>query len=101
MIPTFFQCTFISIKSFEVSILKIIYIAQVYAALIFASLLIMSVPFYLRRPVSLIVFLGLMLFCYYLIEPVKGMEWFVPTLYLKLLVAHLVTEEPYRPVQKK
>jgi hypothetical protein len=27
----------------------------------------------------------------------QGLEWFLPLFYLKLLVSHLPTEEPYRP----
>lgn len=54
-------------------------------------------PLYLQRPVALIMYAGSVLLTIYALAPVPGMEWFLPLFYLKLLVAHLPKEEPYRP----
>jgi hypothetical protein len=68
-----------------------------YAFLMFASLLILLIPLYLQRPVAFSIFgLGLLL-ALYLDTPVPGLEWFIPVFLLKLLVSHLLREEPYRP----
>jgi hypothetical protein len=68
-----------------------------YTFLMLASLLILWLPLYLRRPVAFSVFgLGL-LFALYLDTPVPGLEWFIPVFLLKLIVSHLLREEPYRP----
>lgn len=72
-----------------------------YAFLLFASLLILSIPLYLRRPVAFSVFgLGLLL-AIYLDTPFSGLEWFIPVFLLKLLVSHLLREEPYRPENER
>ena len=71
-----------------------------YAFLMFASLLILLIPLYLRRPVAFsMVGLGLLL-ALYLDTPVPGLEWFIPVFLLKLLVSHLLREEPYRPLNE-
>jgi hypothetical protein len=28
-------------------------------------------------------------------EPGKGLEWFIPLLFIKLLISHLIRDEPY------
>ncbi|MEL7611081.1 hypothetical protein AAGW18_01120 [Vreelandella titanicae] len=70
----------------------------VFAGLLIGSaLLILLVSQYLQRPIALITYsVALLLSLYALPQPV-GMEWFLPLFYLKLLVAHLPKEEPYRP----
>lgn len=71
-----------------------------YAFLMFASLLILLIPLYLRRPVAFSMFgLGLLL-ALYLDTPVPGLEWFIPVFLLKLLLSHLLREEPYRPLNE-
>jgi hypothetical protein len=68
-----------------------------YAFLMFTSLLILQIPLYLQRPVAFSMFgLGLLL-ALYLDTPAPGLEWFIPVFLLKLLVSHLLREEPYRP----
>ena len=64
-----------------------------------ASLLILRSPLYLQRPVAFSVFgLGLLANTY-LAAPTPGLEWFLPIFLLKLLLSHLLREEPYRPAQ--
>lgn len=68
-----------------------------YGFLILASLLILWFPLYLRRPVAFSIFgLGFLL-AQYLDSPVSGLEWFIPVFLFKLLISHLLREEPYRP----
>jgi hypothetical protein len=69
----------------------------VYGYLIIATLAILLVPQYLQRPVALAIYGGGLLVAIYLLPAIPGLEWFVPFFYLKLLVSHLVKEEPYRP----
>lgn len=69
----------------------------VFGYLIIASVLVVMTPLYLRRPTSITLFaLGIMMNIY-ILTTIPGLEWFVPLLYLKLIVGHIVREEPYRP----
>lgn len=65
--------------------------------LIVTSAAIIGAPLYLRRPVALIAYMGALLLSIYMLTAPIGLEWFLPLFYLKLLVAHLPREEPYRP----
>jgi hypothetical protein len=67
----------------------------VYGGLLLGAVIVLTVPLYLQRPVALLCvcvafFLGL-----YGVAPTPGLEWFVPLLFLKLLVSHLVHEFPH------
>lgn len=53
-------------------------------------------PLYLARPVAMLVFAGAMLLQSVLAAP-AGWAWFVPLFLAKLVLAHAVREEPYRP----
>ncbi|MCX6349377.1 MAG: hypothetical protein NTV79_07750 [Candidatus Aureabacteria bacterium] len=64
--------------------------------LVFATVLL-GAPLYLQRPLAAIFLALAFLLNTYIITPTKGLEWFVPFLFLKLLVSHLLKEEPYRP----
>jgi len=64
---------------------------------ILASCMILLTPLYLQRPVALILYSVSLLLCLYGLETVAGLEWFLPIFYLKLLVSHILKEEPYRP----
>jgi len=65
--------------------------------LLVAGAFTIKAPIYLQRPVSLALYSGAILLTIYLLEAPLGLEWFLPLLYLKLLVSHLPQEEPYRP----
>jgi intracellular septation protein A len=73
------------------------WIAVAGAYLLAAAALVLSVPRYLERPVSLAAYIGALVLSLYGLAAPLGLEWFLPLLYLKLLVSHLPTEEPYRP----
>lgn len=65
--------------------------------LLLAAGLIVTAPLYLQRPLAF----GLLALALavepFLLTPTPGLAWFVPLLYLKLLVSHLLREEPWRP----
>ena len=60
---------------------------------------VLSVPQYLQRPVALFGYACGLLIAMYLLSQPEGLEWFLPLFYLKLLVSHVLKEEPYRPVE--
>ncbi|CAG0932356.1 hypothetical protein TFLX_02561 [Thermoflexales bacterium] len=65
--------------------------------LLLAAFSLLRTPLYLQRPLALgltgvAIVMGLCVF-----SPTPGLEWFIPLLFLKLLVSHLLREEPYSP----
>ncbi|WOF73423.1 hypothetical protein QMT40_001053 [Parvibaculaceae bacterium PLY_AMNH_Bact1] len=67
------------------------------AFLLSAAALVLAFPLYLQRPIALFLFaLGLLLEIYGW-GTSSELPWFTSFLLLKLLVAHLLLEEPYRP----
>ncbi len=66
--------------------------------LLAAATLILKTPLYLQRPVALFLFAMSLPLTQYAFSPTPGLEWFLPFLFPKLLVSHLLREEPYRPV---
>jgi hypothetical protein len=73
-----------------------VYFILVYGFLIVSAVVVLLSPLYIRRPVSIVMFLGALVVNIYLLIPAPGFEWFVPVLFLKLIVGHAVKEEPYR-----
>jgi hypothetical protein len=57
---------------------------------------VISVPLYLRRPLAAAV-VTVALIAAPLLDAPTGLTWFGPVLVLKLVAAHAVREEPYRP----
>ncbi len=74
------------------------YVIIVYSYLMMMALWIAALPLYLQRPAAMAAFMGGILLNQYFVTPTPGLEWFLPVFYLKLLVCHLLREEPYRPV---
>lgn len=68
--------------------------------LILSSTAILLSAIYLQRTISLSVY-SLALIISMMFGSVPGLEWFLPLFYLKLLVAHLPVEEPYRPIEEE
>lgn len=56
---------------------------------------VLAVPTYLKRPVAAGLYLGAVALGLYAVTPTTGLEWFVPVLFFKLLVGHLVPEKPH------
>ncbi len=65
--------------------------------LLLAAFGILQAPLYLQRSLALgltgvAIVVGLCVF-----KPTPGLEWFIPVLFLKLLISYLLREEPYLP----
>jgi hypothetical protein len=65
--------------------------------LVFAALLILRVPLYLQRPLAALLLALSFFWALYVLPVPVHFEWFLPVYYTKLLVCHLLREEPYRP----
>ncbi|MBW7882141.1 MAG: hypothetical protein H3C34_05800 [Caldilineaceae bacterium] len=74
-----------------------LYFAVLSVYLLVAATIVLKMPLYLQRPVALGLFVIVLLLDFYAWIPTPGLEWFVPFLFLKLLVSHILREEPYRP----
>jgi hypothetical protein len=68
--------------------------------LVFATAILLT-PLYLQRPVALLCYVIALIVNVYGITQIQGLEWFVPLLFLKLLVSHLPFEICFRPLDKK
>lgn len=66
-------------------------------ALLVAAVTVLAAPPYLKRPVAAGLYLGAVALGLYAATPTVGLEWFVPALFLKLLVGHLVPEKSQKP----
>lgn len=73
------------------------YFVLVSAYLLIASFLVIHSPLYLQRATGLGLFALGLIGSNFLLEPTQGLEWFLPLFFLKLLVAHLIFEIPFRP----
>ncbi len=67
-----------------------------YAAAVVGSLLVEAVPPYLARPGAMLLFLGAIVALGFVPAP-PGWAWLPVVFLAKLLLAHAVREEPYRP----
>lgn len=67
--------------------------------LLITTLLVLKAPLYLRRPFALLICCGALIVNSYVVAPTPGLEWFVPVLFLKLIIGHIVPEEPYLPTE--
>ncbi len=82
------------------------YFGWLYGVLTVGAFIILHMPVYLRRPIAVgfyIVILGLSLTLLRgtPFDPaIRGMEWFLPLLFLKLWVGYLVPEIAPAPIQK-
>lgn len=77
-----------------------VWIAVIGGYMMLACSLIMQTPLYLQRAVALTLYSISLLIALYWASPPPGLEWFLPFFYLKLLVSHILREEPYRPEQE-
>lgn len=75
--------------------------AALYAYLVAAALAVVLVPLYLKRPVAFALYCGAVFVGLYAFSVPPGLEWFVPFFFLKLLLAHLLPEEAYRPSEEE
>ena len=70
-----------------------------YVALLISTVIVWRVPLYLQRPTAFFIITLAIIGNLYFIEPVRGFEWLVPLLFIKIIYGHLVREEPYRPME--
>jgi hypothetical protein len=70
---------------------------MIYAYLLVAASVVLLTPLYLKRPVAFVLYSVALLAGLYALGVPPGLESFVPLFFLKLLVAHLLPEEAYRP----
>ncbi len=63
--------------------------------LLTATGVVLAVPIYLKRAVAAGLYLGAVVLGLYAVTPTPGLEWFIPALFLKLLVSHLVPERAH------
>lgn len=67
---------------------------SMYGSVLLAAVLILLTPLDIRRPVAFILYAILILVGTYLVPVPAGLAWFFPFLALKLLLAHLLPEQP-------
>jgi hypothetical protein len=70
-----------------------IYVAITGSFLLSAAAAILTVPPTVQRPVAMGLYGLSLVGSLYGLEPVVGLEWFLPFFYLKVLVSHLVKED--------
>ncbi|MCU0513088.1 MAG: hypothetical protein MUE40_11005 [Anaerolineae bacterium] len=78
-----------------------LYVAVAYGYLLVCAAGIVALPRYLQRPAAMLAWMGGLLLSLYGLPPVAGLEWFLPVFYLKLLVCHLLREDPFTPPPAK
>lgn len=73
----------------------VVFFGGVYSYLLIAAGSVLTVPRRVQRSVALLFMCGAILLSLYAFSPTAGFEWFIPFLFIKLLVSHLTKEEPY------
>jgi hypothetical protein len=68
-----------------------------YGLLLASAWIVTCAPLYLKRPAAVWIVITAVLLNLYVIPGVPGFEWLVPLLFIKIILGHLVQEEPYRP----
>jgi hypothetical protein len=76
---------------------NLMWIIGVYGVLLGGSAVILKTPLYLQRPVAALIYVAALLLSLYVFETVAYLEWFLPVLFFKILVSHVLREEPYQP----
>ncbi|MEM6467076.1 MAG: hypothetical protein AAF679_11305 [Pseudomonadota bacterium] len=70
-----------------------------YVLLQFAVWLVLVAPLYLRRPLATLLTVLAIILAASLLPLGTGLEWFIPCLFIKMVMGHAVQEEPYAPAQ--
>lgn len=74
---------------------SLFYFVSVYGLLLTASAIVLAVPLPLQRPVAMTAYGLALLAAQSPVLAIEGFGWFLPLLFLKLLVCHLVVEAPF------
>ena len=72
-----------------------VFIVIVYGALLAAAAIVLLVPRRIQRSVALLLTCLAVVLQLYVLSPIPGFEWFVPVLFIKILISHLIYEEPF------
>lgn len=72
-----------------------VFFGVVYLYLLVSALGVLMVPLRMQRSIALLFVCGAIMLSIYMLSPTAGFEWFIPCLFIKLLVSHLTREEPY------
>lgn len=67
-----------------------------YALLLISVAVVLALPLYLRRAAATGLTVLALLGSQYLLPLGPGLEWFIPCLFIKMVLGHAVQEEPYR-----
>ncbi len=67
-----------------------------YVLFLASAAIVLITPLYLKRPVSMLLIMLSVLINLYGMDPIAGLEWLMPLLFIKIVYGHLVREEPYR-----
>lgn len=70
-----------------------IYFGSISSYLLFAAAIVLATPNYLKRPIAAGLYLIAIAIGLYGFGSTLGAEWFIPALFLKLLIGHLVPEQ--------
>ena len=70
-----------------------------YALLQGAVWTVLAAPLYLRRPFATLLTVLALIAASSLLPLGAGLEWFIPCLFIKMVMGHAVQEEPYAPSQ--
>ena len=68
------------------------YFGSITSYLFFAAAIVLAIPSYLKRPVAAGLYLIVIAIGLYRVGSTFGVEWFIPALFLKLLIGHLVPD---------
>jgi len=77
------------------------YAVVVYVYLLAGAGIVLSIPLYLQRALAMLLFCGALVLNSYVFPTTLALTWFIPFLSLKLLVCHVLREEPYRPAKER
>lgn len=69
------------------------YFGSISSCLLFSAAIVLATPNYLKRPIAAGLYLVAIAIGLYRVGSTPGVEWFVPALFLKLLIGHLVPEQ--------
>jgi hypothetical protein len=67
------------------------------ALLMLCAVIVEAVPLFVQRPVAMALYAASIAISMLGFAAAPGLEWFVPLLFLKLLIGHLLREAPFRP----
>lgn len=96
------QFGFVALHVLHIALIAVIFrgdgVDFVYAGLASAWLLVsayatMASPSLLKNPVAVSCYLIALAMMFYVLGPTSGMEWFLPALFVKLLIGHAVPPE--------